>query len=1042
MNKRLSMLLVGQLLAAGVAFAQSQFTGKVVSQDDGEPVIGATVRVAGTNVATVTDMDGRFSIALPSGVKELKVSYVGMLDQTVRAEGNNMVIRLAPNDNTIDEVVVTGYGVTRKAAFTGAAAVVSKDIVDKRNDANPIKSLEGTVPGLQLSTTSGQPGAPQTIFIRGRNSINSGTQPLYVIDGIPFNADPVGARMSEGVTLSPLANLNSSDIESITVLKDATATSIYGSRAANGVVVITTKHGEKGKTRVNFTAKLGWESLPSYTDKYKLCNADQNIELATEALLNSYNDYGANSTFGYYNEAYGLGFTYDRQGAEDFYDWYTDSGDGGWLTQYRKTGKSTDWLKEITRKGLIQEYGFDVNSGAKEASSPVFFLSYNYLSDDSFMKSKYLKRHTLRFNIDQQPSRWVKYGVNTNFSFSETSNGASGGYYSDPFTQVYMMNPMTPVRTASGDWNSDTTTGYNPVALRSEDGDKNIAKQYQATISPYVQLNLTPELTWMTKGGLDLYHVKEYGYWSFLNPQGLGMNGMAEQFYNTRTLLTVTNTLNYIKTFGDAHHLNVLLGQEGQKTSLSRSDLANSNFPVQNLGELSLGSVPSTANSYKYDLVLGSFFSNLQYDYDNKYYLSASWRTDGSSRFGDANRWATFWSVGAKYRISAEKFMEPARTWLNDLTLRASYGTTGNQDVGDHTDADYLSWIVARDIFGYGYNYAGKPGSAHEQFGNSDLKWEKTGKFNVGIDATLFNRVFLTVDYYSHKTTDMVFAVPVSYLTGLSTYYKNIGSLSNKGVEFSLGVNILQNKDWYWNLTLTGSHNKNKVLKLSTDDPIESSVSITEAGRPLYQWKMKEYAGVDPQTGDALWYLNETGDETTTNYNKAAKRYLGDANPAFFGSLQNTLKWKGIDFSFQFNYSLGGKIYGNNLHYDEQTGASFYENYTQYVYENRWQKPGDITDVPRLTTDGSYANKASSRFLMSRSYLKLRSLSLGYSLPKTLLRKAFIDNARIFVNAENLYTWTASDYRGFDPSGVGANGVQWWNYPLARSVVFGVQLGF
>lgn len=429
MNKRLSMLLVGQLLAAGVAFAQSQFTGKVVSQDDGEPVIGATVRVAGTNVATVTDMDGRFSIALPSGVKELKVSYVGMLDQTVRAEGNNMVIRLTPNDNTIDEVVVTGYGVTRKAAFTGAAAVVSKDVVDKRNDANPIKSLEGTVPGLQLSTTSGQPGAPQTIFIRGRNSINSGTQPLYVIDGIPFNADPVGARMSEGVTLSPLANLNSSDIESITVLKDATATSIYGSRAANGVVVITTKHGEKGKTRVNFTAKLGWESLPSYTDKYKLCNADQNIELATEALLNSYNDYGAGSTFGYYNEAYGLGFTYDRQGAEDFYDWYTDSGDGGWLTQYRKTGKSTDWLKEITRKGLIQEYGFDVNSGAKEASSPVFFLSYNYLSDDSFMKSKYLKRHTLRFNIDQQPSRWVKYGVNTNFSFSETSNGASGGYY-------------------------------------------------------------------------------------------------------------------------------------------------------------------------------------------------------------------------------------------------------------------------------------------------------------------------------------------------------------------------------------------------------------------------------------------------------------------------------------------------------------------------------------------------------------------------------------------------------------------------------------
>lgn len=1037
MNKRLSTILASQLLVAGVAFAQSQFTGKVVSQDDGEPVIGATVRVAGTSVGTVTDADGNFSLSVSAGQKELKVSYIGMDDKTVRIQGNNMVIKLTSNEHSLDEVVVTGYGVTRKAAFTGAASVVSKDLVDKRNDANPIKSLEGTVPGLQLSTGSGQPGAPQTIFIRGRNSINSGTQPLYVIDGIPFNADPVGARMSEGVELSPLANLNSADIESITVLKDATATSIYGSRAANGVIVITTKHGQKGKTKVNFTAKLGWESLPSYTNNYKLCNAEQNIELATEALLNSYKENGASSTFGYYNEAYGMGLSYDQQGAEDFYDWYT----GGWVSKYRSTGKSTDWMKEITRKGLIQEYGFDINSGAKDASAPTFYLSYNYLSNESFMKGRDLKRHTLRFNLDQQPTRLVKYGINTNFSYSETNNGTGGGYYNDPLTQVYMMSPLTGVYTDNGDWNEDTTTGYNPVALRSKDGDKNKATQYQAVISPYVQLNLTPELTWMTKGGLDLYHVKEFGFWSFLNPQGASMNGRGEQFTNTRTLLTITNTLNYIKSFGD-HHLNVLVGQEGQKTSVASSQLGASNFPVENLFEVSLASTPSAATTAKYNLVLGSFFSNLQYDYDNKYYVSASWRTDGSSRFGKNNRWATFWSVGGKYRVSSEKYMEPTKSWLTDLTLRASYGTTGNQDVGDHTDADYYSWIVARDIYGYGYNYAGQPGSRHKQFGSADLKWEKTGKFNVGFDATLFNRVFLTFDYYSHKTTDMVFAVPVSYLTGLSEYYKNIGSLSNKGVEFSVGVNILQNKDWYWNLTLTGSHNKNNVLKLSTDDPIEGSISITEAGRPLYQWKMKEYAGVDPQTGEALWYLNETGDETTTNYNKAAKRYLGDANPSFFGSIQNTLKWKGLDFSFQFNYSLGGKIFGDNLRYDEQIGSSFYENYTQYVYENRWQKPGDITDVPRLSTDDSYANKASSRFLMSRSYLKLRSLSLGYSLPKEWLRTVCLDNARFFVNAENLYTWTASDYRGFDPSGVGANGVQWWNYPLARSVVFGVQLGF
>lgn len=1036
MVKRIAMILGGVILSCGMAFAQTSVTGKVTSSEDGEPVVGASIKIVGTNTGTVTDIDGNFVLNAPADAK-LEISYIGMQPKTVKASAKMQVV-LTSDNKTLDEVVVTGYGVTRKAAFTGAATVLGKEVVDSRNDANPIKSLEGTVPGLQLSTTSGQPGAPQTIFIRGRNSINSGTQPLYVVDGIPFNADPIGARMDEGVTLSPLASLNANDIESITVLKDATATSIYGSRAANGVIVITTKRGSQGKTKVNFTAKVGWESKPSYTNNYKLVNADQNIELATEALLNGYKEYGTNSTFGYFNEAHGFGCSYDQQGAEDFYDAYT----GGRVSNYRETGKSTNWMDEITRNGLVQEYGFDVNSGAKDKNAPIFYLSYNYLSDESFLKGKDLKRHTLRFNLDQQPSKMFKYGINTSFNYSVTNNGTSGGYFGDPLTQVYMMSPLTGVYDENGEFNTDTTTGYNPVALRSKYGDKNEAKQYQAVISPYVQINILPGLTWMTKGGLDLYYVNEYAFWSFLNPQGVSINGYGANFHNTRTLLTITNTLNYIKEFNEKHHLNVLVGQEGQKTSISRADMENSNFPVSDLGELGLASVPSTASTYKYKLLLASFFSNVQYDYDNKYYLSASFRTDGSSRFGKDNRWASFWSVGAKYRISAEKFMEPTKNWLSDLTLRASYGTTGNQDVGDHTNADYLSWIVSRDVFGYGYNYNGKPGSAHEQFGNPDLKWEKTGKFNVGVDATFLDRIFFTFDYYYHKTTDMVFAVPLSYLTGMSEYYKNIGSLENQGVEFSLGANIIKNKDFLWNMTITGSHNKNKVVKLSTDDPIETSISITEAGRPLYSYKMREWAGVNPDNGHALWYKNAEGDETTENYNEAAKRYVGDANPSFFGSIQNTLKWKGIDFSFQFNYSLGGKIFGNNLRYDEQIGSSFYENYTEYVYKNRWQKPGDITDVPRLSTDDNYANQASSRFLMDRDYLKLRSLTIGYTLPKSLLRKAFIDNARIFMNAENLYTWTAKNYRGFDPAGVGADGNQWWNYPLARSIVFGLTLGF
>ena len=1036
MEKRLTMVLVSLFLFLGTALAQSQVSGTVVSQDDGQPIIGASIRVVGTQTGTVTDVDGKFTLSLPDGKKQVRVSYVGMDDKLVTIKGNTVKIVLSSNQKALDEVVVTGYGVTRKAAFTGAATTVSSALVENRNDANPIKSLEGTVPGLQLSTTSGQPGSPQTIYIRGRNSINSGTQPLYVIDGVPFNADPVGMRMSESQVTSPLANLSSDDIESITVLKDATATSIYGSRAANGVIVITTKRGSAGKTKINFTAKLGWEELPSYTDDYKLVDADKAIELGTEALLNGYNKYGANSTFGYYNNGLGIGLSYDKAGATDFLDWYT----GGWVSNYKKSGKSTNWIDEVTRKGMIQEYGFDINSGAKDATSPVFYLSFNYLNDKSFMKGKDLTRYSLRFNLDQAPSKVVKYGINTNFSYSETNMGAGGGYYSDPLTQVYMMSPMTPVKTEDGEWNFDTSTGYNPVALRSDEGDKSLAKQYHATISPYVQFNILPGLTWMTKGGVDLYHVDEYGYWSFLNKQGSSLNGMGEDGYTTRSLLSITNTLNYIKSFGD-HHLNIMLGQEGQQTNIKASYLAGSNYPVEYLNEVTLASVPGSASTAHYKLILGSWFSNVQYDYANKYYLSASFRTDGSSRFGANNRWASFWSVGGKYRITEEKFMQPAKNWLSDLTIRASYGTTGNQDVGDHTDADYLSWIVARDVFGFGYNYNNTPGSAHEQFGNPDLKWEKTAKFNVGIDALLFDRINLTLDYYNHKTTDMVFAVPVSYLTGLSSYYKNIGELSNEGFEFSLGANIIRNKDWNWQLTLTGSTNKNKVVKLSTDQPIEGTYDIIEVGRPLYTFKMKEFAGVDPQTGDALWYKGTEGTETTNNYNEAGKRYVGDANPDFFGSIQNTLRWKGLDFSFQFNYSLGGKIYGNNLRYDENNGSSFYEGFTNYVYEHRWQNPGDITDVPALNTDKG-SNKHSTQYLMSRSYLKLRSLSLGYTFPKEWIKNLYLSNARIFVNAENLYTWTASDYRGFDPSGVGADGVQWWNYPLSRSIVFGLTLGF
>jgi TonB-linked SusC/RagA family outer membrane protein len=591
---------------------------------------------------------------------------------------------------------------------------------------------------------------------------------------------------------------------------------------------------------------------------------------------------------------------------------------------------------------------------------------------------------------------------------------------------------MNPVYDSEGNYNLDTTTGYNPVALRSAYGDKNIAKQYRALLSPYLQINFTPDLFFLSRGGADVYLIDEFGYWSFLNSQGADMNGLGENADTHRILLSITNTLNYVKSFGD-HHLNLMLGQEGQRKYYKQAYLAASNYPVKDLFDVVLASTKSSAATQRSLLKLSSFFFNGQYDYNNKYYASFSLRTDGSSRFAKGHRWGTFWSIGGKYRISAEKFMEPTKSWLTNLDVRASYGTTGNQEVGS-------GYYAARGLYGYGYNYNGIGGMMREQASNDDLSWEKTGKFNVGLDFTLWDRINFTFDYYNHQTTDMVFAVPLSYPTGLSSIYENIGKLENYGFEFGVTANVLKTKDLNWNVSWNGSTNKNKVKKLSTDNPIEGTFQITQVGKPIYQFYMKEFAGVDPETGEALYYKNATGDETTTNWNEASKRYLGDANPKFFGSFSTSLDAYGFDFNVQFNYSAGSKIYGNNLRYDENNGGSFYENYINYIYDNRWRQPGDHASVPKLSTANGN-NTASSRFLMCGDYLKLRSLTVGYTLPRQLTSRIGISKARVFMEAENLYTWTAGSYIGFDPAGIGANGSQWWNYPQSRSFLFGIQIG-
>lgn len=1033
MKKIRFLLATFSLMLGSVLFAQPvTITGTVTDGTDGTPMIGVTVVIKGTTTGVSTDYEGKYVFNnVPQG-STLVYQFIGYSRKEVVTSGSYVINVTLDRETTIlDQVIVTGYGVTTKKAFTGAASAVNSENISNKFESNPIKSIQGVVPGLQMYTLSGQPGAPSQIFIRGKNSLNSGTDPLYVIDGIPMESEVHGMRSSEGAQISPLSTISSEDIESITVLKDASATSIYGARAANGVILITTKRGKSGLT-VNFSAKAGFETLPNIPERYLTLNRDKYMELTEEALLNGHNyasSLGKISYFDYYNNGYSLNLPYNQAGAREFITWYTG------LDTSEEGMANTNWLKEVSRKGYIQNYSFDLSGGGADEKSARYYFALDYMDNKAIIRGKDYSRITMRFNFDQQPSKFVKFGINSNFSYSKINMGSGGGYFSDPITQAMMQSPISPVYDEYGNWNFNTNNGYNPVAQRSKYGDKNTAKQYRAIISPYVQINLTDNFYFVSRAGADAYLLDEFGFWSFLQPQGLSLKGRGENAFSSKILLTISNTLNYIKQF-DNHNINILVGQEGQRTDYKTTYLAGSNYPVEYLPDVVNASTPGSASTDNESLVLNSYFSRAEYSYANKYYLSGSFRYDASSRFGKNNRWAPFWSVGAKYRLSNETFMKNLENWLTDATLRASYGTSGNQQVG-------TGWYASNDLYGFGENYNSLPGSGRLQIGNPDLKWEQTAKLNVGVDLSLFNRINVSADYYNHRTKDMVFSVPISITTGMTEIYQNVGELENKGFEVSLSADILKTEDIKWNVTLNGAKNINTVKKLSTDLPITTVQTIIEPGRDLYTFKMKEWAGVDPETGVGLWYLNETGDETTNNYNAAAKRYLGKASPDFQGGLMSSFSWKGFDFGFQLNYSLGGKIYGNNLRYDEQVGNSFGDNFTNYIYENRWKQPGDIAEVPMVAfISGRNEHSHSSRFLMDASYLKIRSLTLGYSLPKSIVNRIGMQSLRIQLSADNIYTFSSSNYRGFDPSGIGANGFQWWNYPLPRNYMLGVKFGF
>ena len=913
-----------------------------------------------------------------------------------------MKVSMKPDTEVLDEVVVTGYGVQRKASFTGAAAVVGKDVLAKKTDANFVKALEGAVPGIQMNNSTSMPGIWGSIYVRGRGSLNSGTQPLYVIDGMPVDSDTDDNSLtySTNNTIDPMSSLNPADIESITVLKDAAATAIYGSRAANGGIVVTTKKGAEGKFNINLDIKQGF--VTTANNNMDFANAQQTMKLFTDGYTAAQG--------GDWQENY-------NYLADDYFGWDRKS--------------SYDWMDAISRKGYYQDYNLNMQG---RTGSTGYYVGLGYLNTEGLIIGSDLERFSGRLNLDTK-FKWATLGVNSSYSYT-TQNGFSlstAGSMSSPLTAaVSSQTPMDPFYDSEG--NYANINNYNPLALMDEKtGELNQSNTQMVNLNPYFQIDFGKGIYAKTTLGVNINELRQYQYWSALyNPQAQDYNGLGQQYNSKSTVVTWNNIIGWNYKFADKHDISLMLGQEMQKKSYFYEYYAKSDFPFAASGmrDLTTAGTDQGNEYYKQEARLASYFADVHYSYADKYYLSGSFRRDGSSVFGTDNRWGNFWSVGGKWRISGEEFLSENEI-ITNATLRASYGTVGNQDI---------SWYAARGFYSSGYNYNQMPGMRPTSIPNPELTWEVSKKFDIGFDLSFLQRIHLTFDFYNEETSDALFEIPLSMTTGISKTYQNIGSIRNRGIEFSINTSIIQNNDLNWNFFANLTWNKNEVIKLSTDDPLEYTYQIIEQGHPYSQFYMKEYVGIDHETGKPLWYLNKEGDETTSDYNAAAKRYVGDADPKVLGGFGTNLTWKGVDFNLNFNYRLGGKVYNSGAAF---TGFGMaFRTPLEDVALNSWTPENKNAKYPQyIYRDPNNATATSSRYLYSGNYLRISNVTLGYTLPKTWTQKAFIQKLRAYVSVDNLYTFTASDFVGYNPE-TSANGVIAWQYPATCTFIGGIQLTF
>lgn len=1012
MKKKLSFLGVLLFLTFSLFGQQIRVTGTVTDEADGSTLPGVTVLVKGTTIGTVTDINGDYSINVDSDAI-LVFSFIGMATREVPVQGRSIInVSLSSDVALLEEIVVVGYGTRLKYELTGSISSVRAEEITNHTMPSIETALHGRTAGVHISAGTGKLGQQVRTRIRGASSISASNQPLFVVDGIPVQTQNMGTAGNEPT--NPLADLNPRDIESVEVLKDASAAAIYGSRAANGVIIITTKRGQEGKTRFNVSTQLGF-SEPA--NKIGFLNREQYIDLWNIAGINRYGE-----------------DNWDLEASLDgsFPNWRDiDNPDNLAL------GPDTNWEDEALRRGASQQFDISASGGTRETQ---YFISLSMTNQDAIIVGNNFDRVGGRINLDHKATDILTIGMNMNLNRSRNFRVSHDRAFSTP-VQMTALPPLEPTHDpVTGELNSNTIYENGLIPLKYSNFDTEVFRNFG---NVYFNLDILPGLSFRSEAGLDILQQQEVQYLGRFTNDG-GPDGYGFERNVKSVIYNLENYFTYNAVFADDYDLNLVVGSSFQQADIQFASMAATGFPSDEFRRVASGAEISFASasgtSYRYT----SFFARANLKIFDRYLVTLSGRSDGSSRFGRDSRYGFFPAASVGWIITNEDFLfdNPVISFLKP---RFSWGLTGNSEIGNY---------AARGLY-MGSNYAGLAGLFSTSIPSPDLKWETTTQTNIGIDfGFLDNRISGEVDYYIKETEDLLLNTQIPSSTGFTSVYKNVGDMENKGWEFTLNtVNV--DRAFRWNTSFNIAFNKNKVTNLDGQIITAGNPAIWRVveGQPIGVLYTAEYAGVDPETGDALFYLNEEGDETTNNLAEAANRIVGDPNPDFWGGITNSFSYRGFDLSFMFQFVYGNDMY---LHANmwQAAGLRWEDNHTLHYYNNFWRGPGDddaYYPEPRLYQSNGYGT--SSMHIFDASYIRLKDLTFGYNLPRRIVQRANMESIRIFVRGYNLLTFT--DYPGYDPEtsspntadvGTQSNNIQQgWDFftaPQPRTITFGLNLTF